>query len=91
MPLRSLLRLRAALFLQREKGLLGERGTCFQKDRQEVRTLAEGRMNEDWERGSNHFLHLLSFLIGCLTLAAPLLRKQESDGHFPRDDSAGTA
>lgn len=48
-------------------------------------------MNEDWEWGSNHFLHLLSFLIGCLTLAAPLLRKQESDGHFLRDDTAGTA
>lgn len=91
MPLRSLLRLRAASSFK-EKGLLGERGTCFQKDRQEVRTLAEeGRMNEDWEWGSNHILHLLSFLIGCLTLAAPLLRKQESDGHFPRDDSAGTA
>lgn len=31
------------------------------------------------------------FLISCLTQAAPLLRKQESDGHFPRDNTAGTA
>lgn len=83
---------RAALFLQRE-GAAGVRGTYFQKDRQEVRTLAEDEKGEWMHNGSgdqNSYI-CWRFLISCLTLAAPLLRKQESDGHFPRDNTAGTA